>query len=176
MTTISETIRETLLTALHAKGVIDMPMAECPDVEALWESIAEEYLPDGLREYGQYPNVSLGWMMFIGMAVAKRWDTDWDTYADQPNKYATLRDVRGYDYMDEYIIEEVLQLDADTQKHISALVADTAVRTDSLLRHSAIEAGTKEAFQAYVAALHQLYLMGMAVQLFHMGYRMTKVK
>ena len=31
-----------------------------------------------------------------------------------------------------------------------------------------------EAFRGYVAALHQLYLMGMAMELKRLGYHMTK--
>ena len=34
----------------------------------------------------------------------------------------------------------------------------------------------KEAFNAYVACLHQLYLFGAAMQLKRMGYHMTKMK
>ena len=34
----------------------------------------------------------------------------------------------------------------------------------------------KEAFNGYVACLHQLYLMGVAMQLKRMGYHMTKMK
>ena len=38
-----------------------------------------------------------------------------------------------------------------------------------------LEPGTKEAFNAYVACLHQLYLFGTAMQLKRMGYHMTKM-
>ena len=38
-----------------------------------------------------------------------------------------------------------------------------------------LEPGTKEAFNAYVACLHQLYLFGAAMQLKRMGYHMTKM-
>jgi hypothetical protein len=41
--------------------------------------------------------------------------------------------------------------------------------------HLRLEPGTKEAFTAYVACLHQLYLMGAAVQLKRMGYHMSKM-
>ena len=34
----------------------------------------------------------------------------------------------------------------------------------------------KEAFNGYVACLHQLYLFGTAMQLKRMGYHMTKMK
>ena len=35
---------------------------------------------------------SLGWMMYIGMAVAKMWDEDWTAYASLPDLYTPLRD------------------------------------------------------------------------------------
>jgi hypothetical protein len=41
--------------------------------------------------------------------------------------------------------------------------------------HQRLEPGTKEAFNNYVACLHQLYLMGAAMQLKRMGYHMTKM-
>ena len=53
------------------------------------------------------------------------------------------------------------------------IVAECASRTDNMLRHEHIQPGTKEAFQAYTQCLHQLYLMGMAMQLSAMGYHMT---
>ena len=39
----------------------------------------------------------------------------------------------------------------------------------------AIMPGTKEAFLAYVACLHQLFLFGAAIQLKRMGYHMTRI-
>ena len=41
--------------------------------------------------------------------------------------------------------------------------------------HQHLEPGTKEAFNGYVACLHQLYLMGASMQLKRMGYTMTKI-
>ena len=58
---------------------------------------------------------------------------------------------------------------------IEELVGECGARTDTRLRHLQVEAGTQAAFVAFVAALHQLYLMGMAVQLKRMGYEMVKM-
>ena len=55
---------------------VDDRQPECPDVEEKWETIAKAYLPDGIREFQDFPSASLGWMMYIGMAVAKMWDTE----------------------------------------------------------------------------------------------------
>ena len=55
---------------------------------APWEQIAKAYIPDGIKEFNDFPSASLGWMMYIGMAVAKffavqsgkaeRWDAEWE--------------------------------------------------------------------------------------------------
>ena len=94
-------------------GSIDKRLPECADVEDKWNGIAEAYLPDGMREFAAYPVVSLGWMMFIGMAVAKYWDTDWERYGAVDNLYEQMRVQRGYDCLDEYVLEDVLQMKGD---------------------------------------------------------------
>ena len=86
-----------------------------------------------------------------------------------------MRDKRGYDNLDEYVRQDVLLLKGNDYDAIERLVADTAERTYAALRHQHIEPGTPEAFRAYVACLHQLYLMGMALELHHLGYHMTKL-
>ena len=154
---------------------VDERQPDCPDVEGKWYGIAQAYIPDGIREFKDYPTSSLGWMMYIGMAVTKFWDEEWTLYANLPDLYVYLRDKRGYDCMDEYIREDVLRLRGDDYTALERLVGECASRVNNALRHQAIEPGTKEAFNAYVACLHQLYLAGMAVQLNRMGYRMAKL-
>ena len=148
-------------------------MPECPDVADAWRKIAEAYLPDGIREFSGYPMVSLGWMMFLGMAMAQFWDENWTEYGQNANIYEMLRDKRGYDNMDEYILEEVLRLDAEKRRQTSQLVGECASRTLAILRNSDIEAGAEDAFRGYVACLRQMYLYGAAVQLNRLGYHMT---
>ncbi len=154
---------------------VDERLPECPDVEDKWEAIAKAYVPDGIREFQDYPSASLGWMMYIGMAVARLWDTEWDIYSKLDDLYAYLRDKRGYDSLDEYVREEVLQLTGVDYTVLEKLVGECASRVYNALMHQRIEPGTKEAFNAYVSCLHQLYLMGAAMQLKRMGYHMTKM-
>ncbi len=166
-------VHDDLYGYLRHKEAIDEHIPECPDVEEKWQIICRAYLPDGAREFQQYPNVSLGWMMFIGMAMAYYWDTDWEKYADRTDYYEALRDVEGYDNMDDYVVKKVLGYDGEAAEKISELVAECAARVNSLLLHEHIEAGSEEAFACYVAALHELYKMGMAVELNALGYHMT---
>lgn len=169
---MEEKVKQDLYQYLLWCGSIDERLPECADVEDKWNGIAEAYLPDGMREFAAYPVVSLGWMMFIGMAVAKYWDTDWERYGAVDNLYEQMCAQRGYDCLDEYVLEDVLQMKGDGLDQLNKLVAECASRTNNVLCHSQIEAGTAAAFKAYVACLHQLYLMGAAVQLKRMGYHM----
>lgn len=170
-----DTLKQDLHQFLTSMKVVDERLPECPDVEEKWESIAKAYIPDGIKEFGDYPTASLGWMMYIGMAVAKFWDTEWDIYSKIDDLYVYMRDKRGFDSMDEYIREDVLLLSGVDYTVLEKLVGECASRVYNALRHQNIEPGTKEAFNAYVSCLHQLYLMGAAMQLNKMGYHMTKM-
>ena len=200
MNEFEDKLHDDLHQFLLSMKEVDERLPECPDVENKWESIAKTYIPDGIREFQDFPSASLGWMMYIGMAVAKLWDTEWEVmeqreqsdacinsaesrqnstegqiFSNLDDLYAYLRDKRGYDSLDEYIREEVLQLTGINYTVLEKLVGECASRVYNALMHQRIEPGTKEAFNAYVSCLHQLYLMGAAMQLKRMGYRMTKM-
>ncbi len=173
MEQFEEKLRQDLHQFLLSVDEVDERLPECPDVEDKWEAIARAYLPDGIREFQDFPSASLGWMMYIGMALAKMWDTEWEIYSKIDDVYAYMRGKRGYDGLDEYIREEVLLLAGADYVGLEKLVGECASRVYNALRRQNIEPGTREAFNAYVACLHQLYLMGIAVQLKRMGYHMT---
>ncbi len=176
MSTQFETqLHQDLHQFLLSMKAVDAHLPECPDVEEKWEQIAQAYFPDGIREFNDYPSASLGWMMYIGMAIAKFWDTEWEIYSKIDNLYAYLRDKRGYDTMDEYIREEVLLLEGSDYDLLERVTGECASRVYNALMRQRIEPGTKEAFNAYVSCLHQLYLFGAAMQLYKLGYHMTKM-
>ena len=176
---MNEQFEEILHSDLHqfllSIKEVDERLPECPDVEEKWEQLAQAYIPDGIREFQAFPSASLGWMMYIGMAVAKMWDTEWEIYSKIDDLYVYMRDKRGYDSMDEYIREEVLLLQGVDYEVLEKLVGECASRVYNALVRQNIEPGTKDAFKGYVACLHQLYLMGAAMQLNRMGYHMTKM-
>ena len=175
MENFEELLNKDLHKFLLSLKEVDERLPECPDVEEKWEEVAKAYIPDGIREFQDFPSASLGWMMYIGMAVAKMWDTEWEIYSKIEDLYAYMRDKRGYDSMDEYIREEVLLLQGDDYIVLEKLTGECASRVYNALRRQNIESGTKDAFNGYVVCLHQLYLMGVAVQLKRMGYHMTKM-
>lgn len=168
-----EKVKNDLTTFLQRKGALDEITPDCPDVEEKWTFIGRAYIPDGAKEFQQYPVVSLGWMMFIGMAMAYYWDEDWTRYADRTDFYEVLRDTDGYDNLDETVVKTLLGYEGEAADKIIDLVAECASRVYNILSHEHIENGSPEAFGCYVAALHQLYLIGMKMELNALGYHMT---
>ena len=174
---VEQRFHDDLYGYLRTLDLVDERMPEAPDLDDLWFKIGQSYMTDGIREYNTgYPSVALGWMMFIGMAVAKYWDVEWTTYSKVTDLYAYLRDRIDFDHMDDYICEKVLCLDAKEHEVVNNVVGECAARTYNKLCRMRLEAGSKEAFLTFVAALHQMYLMGIAVELRNLGYHMTKVQ
>lgn len=158
---------------LLINGEIDEKPAECADIEEAWPQIAMDYMPDGIREFSGYPYSALGWPMYIGMAIARFWDDEWEIYAQIKSIYTYLRNKRGYDELDEYILEDVLRLEGEERTRTERLVGECAARTYSLYRHTGAEAGTSQAFHLFTVCLHEMYVLGAAMQFRRMGYHMT---
>ncbi len=168
-----EKVRKDLIEFLQRKEALDAHVPECPDVEERWSEVAHAYLPDGAREFQDYPVVSLGWMMLIGMTLSYYWDTDWEKYSKMKNIYEDIRDRKGYDNMDETVVQDILGYRDEAAEKVTELVAQCASRVFSMLNHEHVEPGTEAALGCYIAALHQLYLAGMAMELNALGYHMT---
>lgn len=168
-------LHDAMFERLSTAGKIDSRMPDMPDIEECWEKIARSYLPDGVKEFTNYPLVSLGWMMYIGMAIAHLWDEDWEKYSKDTDIYMTLRDKRGYDTMDEYIREEVLGMKGEAYSDAEKFVGNISQTVHHTLMREHLEPATSLAFHAYVACLHQMYLFGAAVELYALGYKMHKV-
>lgn len=171
-----EKVTEDLVKFLQHKGAVDEHVPECPDVEAKWGEILKAYIPDGAREFQSYPVVSLGWMMLIGMSMAYYWDTDWQTYSAKKNIYEGIRDKRGYDNMDEEVVQGILGYAGEAAEKVTELVAECASRVFGKLNHEQVEPGTEAALGYYIAALHVLYTAGMAMELNALDYHMTPLK
>lgn len=170
-----EAVRADLIKYLQNEKMLDEIVPDCPDVEEKWPEIAKAYLPDGAREFQQYPVVSLGWMMFMGMAMSFYWDTDWQNNADRTDFYEQLRDKDGYDNFDDTVVKKLLGYDGEAADKVTELVSKCAARVLDILHREQVEPGTEAAFGCYLAALHQLYLAGMAMELNALGYHMSKL-
>ena len=67
MENFEELLRKDLHQFILSMKEVDERLPECPDVEEKWEAIAKAYIPDGIREFQDFPSASLGWMMNISI-------------------------------------------------------------------------------------------------------------
>ena len=144
-----------------------------PDLDAKWEEIAQPYIADAVKEIATYPSVALGWMMYVGMAVAHLWDIDWAVYGGIKGLYEYLRDKRGFDCLDEYIRETTLGIrptEAEYTK-LEDLVRMSATICQTHIRREGIEPQSPIAFHVFVRAIHALYLVGASIELHKLGYK-----
>ena len=54
-----ERIHQDLYEYLRMEQIVDAMLPTCPDVEEKWTEIREEYLPDGVREFTNYPTAGV---------------------------------------------------------------------------------------------------------------------
>lgn len=150
------------------------PLPQTPDITDLWHDLAPSYCADAMKEIQKYPLVALGWAMYVGMAIARYWDDDWATYSKHPNLYEHLRDVRGFDYLDEVVRNDLYQMPMGSTEftQCEALVRSCAQMAKDKIRHEQIEPSTPMAFHVYARSIKVLYRVGAAIGLKRLGYSM----
>ena len=168
-------LTEHLIRILTSMELLDKQLLESPDITDKWDEVAQSYVTDAVKEIQQYPTVSLGWAMYLGMAVARLWDDDWEIYSKLPNIYEYIRDKRGFDYLDEVVRGDILGLKDKDFDHMEKVVQGCAQQVLDKIRHEQIEPQSPLAFHAYVKSVRTLYRIGAAVELKALGYKFEKV-
>ena len=164
-----------LLRLLTSMQLLDGHLLESPDINKKWETIVPTYISDAIPEITNYPTVALGWAMYLGMAVARYWDEDWATYGSKENLYEHIRDIRGFDYMDEVIRGNILQLKGQDFEQMERIVQSCAQQAFAQIRHEQIEPQSAMAFHVYVRSIKVLYQLGAAIELKTLGYKFEKL-
>ena len=165
-----------LLKMLTSMQLLDGQLLESPDITEKWETLLPAYIQDAIPEITKYPFVSLGWAMYLGMAVARYWDEDWSTYGSKEDLYEQIRDIRGFDYMDEVIRGNILHLEGEEFDQMEKNVQSCAQQTLARIRHEQIEPQSPMAFHVYVRSIKVLYQLGAAIELKALGYKFEKIK
>ena len=95
-----------LLKLCNSAGMLDTVLAESEDITDKWNDYATPYMADAIEQVNDYPNASIAWPAFMGMAVAKWWDEDW--IANLNNPYENLYGAEKWDDMDDHIMVDIL--------------------------------------------------------------------
>lgn len=174
----TEALERLLLRLGEEEGLLRKQLLETDDLTALFPELTQAYLGDAVPDFEQYPLVSLGWIAFVGMAMAALWDSDWEQYGAIPagELYQQIRDARGWDELDEYVLEEAIGLrkESDEAKRYTAFLRRATEQAYSALMHERAEPSTPLAFQLYGRTLYALYRLGVALGLNLLGYKLHR--
>lgn len=168
-------LQMTLLKMATSMDMLAGTLLASEDIDDRWRILAPEYMADAVKEISQYPTVSLAWAAYLGMAVAHEWDKSWDKNCNAG--YASYYGHRGFDDMDEHIVQNILKIDlqSDDATKIENVIRVCAEDALSQIRHSGIESQSPTAFHTFARACKTLYRIGAAIELYRLGYKYEKI-
>ena len=145
------------------------------DITAQWERMQQEYIADAVTQIADYPEVSVAWAAYLGMAVAEGWERDWDTLSQAP--YTAFYGQQGFDDMDDNILMNHLGLaldSAEAQKYVSLYRTCARIATSSIRREQS-PPQSPLAYHCFVRVCKLMFHLGASVRLKHLGYSLQQV-
>lgn len=156
-------------------GMLGGELLATEDLDAKWKLWAPEYIAEALPEVNSYPEFAIACAGYAGMAAARWWDEDWGRHHNAP--YSDLHGERGFDDMDEHIVQKILgmALDSPEAKQIMNILLCCAQKATTFIQHEQIERQTVKAFHIFARTVRVMFRIGAALELYRSGYRFHKV-
>ena len=172
-----EKLSDALVRQASDKGLLDGQLIIVEELQEKWHEIAPEYMADAVSEYNKYPTVAIAWAAYLGMGMAALWDTSWDKFKNREDIYKFFVSARGFDEMDEFVVEEMLSLKLDSPEATSIENAfrSFANTTIAMMRGEGIESQSADAFYLFSNATMLFFNIGVAIELKQLGYKYEKV-
>ena len=170
-----ENLLREMLRMCTSLGMLDGELLSSEDIDQKWKEWAADYIAEALPEVNSYPDFAIACAGYAGMAVAQWWDQDWGR--NHSAKYTVLHGSRGFDDMDEHIVQNILglKLDSPEAKQIMNILLCCAQKATTFIQHEHIEAQTVKAFHIFARTVKVMYSKGAALQLRRLGYKFHKV-
>jgi hypothetical protein len=145
------------------------------DISVQWERFQHEYIADAVTQIADYPEVSVAWAAYLGLAVAEGWDRDWEKLSQSP--YTSFYGQQGFDDMDDNILMNHLglALDSDEAQRYVSLFRTCAKIVTSSIRREQIPPQSPLAYHCFVIVCRLMFNLGASLRLKHLGYSLQKV-
>ena len=168
--TYENNLLQEMLRVCTSLGMLDGELLTSEDIDQKWKEWAPEYIAEALPEVNSYPEFAIACAGYAGMAVAQWWDQDWGRHHSE--SYESLHGPRGFDDMDEHIVQKILglSLDSTDAKQIVNILLCCAQKGVDFIRHEQIEAQTVKAFHIFARPVKVMFRIGAALQLLRLVY------
>ncbi|MFI3258937.1 MAG: hypothetical protein R3Y16_02445 [Rikenellaceae bacterium] len=172
-----EQLLSALLKQMTQAGVLEGQLLAAEELDEKWITSAPEYMAAAVPQIAQYPSVAIAWAAYVGIGAAVLWDTDWDSYADEEDLYLLLSKPRGFDQMDEYVLQGLLgyALGGKDAERVEDLLRNAAHLAQTMIRKEEVEPQSVLAFHIFARTAKTFYRLGVAVGLRLQGYRYEKM-
>ena len=175
-------LQKTLVKICSDRQLLNKQLYDIEELMDKWNESAPQYMADVVPEFARYPMVAIAWACYYGIGAAVYWDACWDKMKDIPDLYVEIRDKRGFDYMDDYVLETMMGLNQESSKEKEAAEAKKWISTIqecsqyalNAVTHQGIEPGTKQAYLIFAKVVRQFFLLGVSLALYSMGYKYEK--
>ncbi len=171
-----ERLTKTLLGQFSDAGFLANELLAVEELEEKWDSSAAEYMAAAVPQLNDYPAAAVAWAAYMGVGAAVLWDTCWDKYSSVEDLYTPIASPRGFDEMDEYVLEEMLgyTLEGEEATKLENLFRAGATTALTMIRKESIEAQSVMAFYVFARSAKVFFRLGVAVGLKLMGYSYQK--
>ncbi len=173
--TFENNLIKELLRLCTSHKMLEGTLLSSEDLDERWKEYAPEYMADAVPQVNAFPAAAIAWAGYVGMAVAHRWDENWEYYATEP--YEKLHGEQGFDDMDEHIMQNILSLSLDSEeaKKIEDMMRRCANTAITYIRREDTEAQSTKAFYIFARTTRVLFRIGAAMELHRLGYKFEKV-
>lgn len=153
--------------------LLDGELLQNDDIDDKWNKcLIQGYVEDAVDNFNQYPEVTIAWPAYLGMAVAHDWDRDFELFKEKA--YKDYYGSRGFDDMDERCVA-YLEADEAWATKLKLSLQSLAVAAQGLMRHEKIEVETERGFYILVRIYSVMFRIGAAIELHRLGYRNVRV-
>ena len=173
--TFENNLLQELMKLCTSHKMLEGTLLASEDIDARWKEYAPEYMGDAVPQVNAFPAAAIAWAGYVGMAVAHRWDENWEQYATEP--YSALHGEQGFDDMDENILQNVLHLSLEDEasQKIEDMMRRCANTAMTFIRREDTEAQSTKAFYIFARTTRALFRIGAAMELHRLGYKFEKV-
>ena len=170
-----EQLMEQLVKVCSERNALDGREIEVEEAVAEWNAMAPEYMADAVSQINSYPAYTLALAGYIGMAVARGWDENWEQSC--PFIYRALCGPQGFDYGDEHILQAVLGYSLESNEALSreATLRACAHTAMAQIRHEEVEGQTSKALYILARSARAMFRAGLSIELHARGYHYERM-
>ena len=143
LNSFTEKLSDTLVKQCTADKMLDGKMLLVEELNEKWRTSAPEYMVDAVPQIAEYPSAAIAWACYVGMGSAVLWDKSWGDYKDTEDWYTLMAKPRGFDALDEYVIECLVgyKLDSEENQKLELTIRKCAHTAQTMIRKEGLRRG-----------------------------------